>query len=164
MAVTYEPLATTTLGSSTNSIVVMSSIPSTYTDLILVIDGEGAGGTSDIVFRYNGETAATNYSQKYIRADGSSYFSGAYSESYLNFASTWSSGRRYSHIMQIMNYSNTSTFKTTLSRTSYAGGDVAMAVTLWRATPAAINQITIKTTPNNMAAGTTFTLFGVKAA
>jgi hypothetical protein len=39
-----------------------------------------------------------------------------------------------------------------------------MAVTLWRATPAAINQITIKTTPNNMAAGTTFTLFGVKAA
>ena len=164
MPATYEPLATTTLGSSTNSLVVMSSIPAIYTDLVLVINGEGAGGTSDIVFRYNGETSSTNYSQRYLRADGSTSFTGAYSESYLNFASTWSSGRRYTHIMQIMNYANTSTYKTTLTRTSYAGGDVAMAVTLWRATPAAINEIAIKTTPNNMAAGTTFTLYGIKAA
>jgi len=163
---TYEPIATTTLGTATNSI-SFSSIPATFTDLVLIVNGEGTstgGGSQDVVLRLNGETAATNYSETVLRGSGSSATSIRYSESYLNAASAWSTGRRYNHIVQFMNYANTTTFKTVLSRGNYAGGDVNAVVILWRATPAAINQIALNISPNNFAIGTTATLYGIKAA
>jgi hypothetical protein len=164
MPATYEPIATNTLLTATNS-VSFTSIPSTYTDLVLIIDGEGTGGASqDVTFRLNGETAATNYSERYIRGTGSATFTGAYSETYLNMASAWSTGRRYNHVIQIMNYSNSTTYKTILARGNYAGGDVNAVVILWRATPAAINQITFNITGGNFAIGTSFTIYGIKAA
>jgi hypothetical protein len=165
MPKTYEPIATTTVSGSTAS-VTFSSIPATYTDLVVVIDGEGTSpsASQDVTFRFNGETAATNYSETYLRGTGSAAQSGRYSESYLPSAGAWLSGRRYNHIINIQNYSNTTTFKTSLVRTNWAGGDVATIVILWRATPAAINQMVININNGNFASGSTFTLYGIKAA
>lgn len=165
MPATYEPIATQTLGSAAAS-VTFSSIPATYTDLVVIIDGEGTSpsASQDVTFRFNGETAATNYSQTYLRGTGSVAQSGRYSESYLQQAGAWVSGRRYNHIINIQNYSNTTTFKTSLVRTNWAGGDVAAIVILWRATPAVINQMVININNGNFASGSTFTLYGIKAA
>jgi hypothetical protein len=73
-------------------------------------------------------------------------------------------------ILQIMNYSNTTTNKTALLRIGNAGSSVMANVFLWRST-AAINSISITApdntgggTPDQFAIGSTFTLYGIKAA
>jgi hypothetical protein len=55
---TYTPLATVTLGSSASS-VTFSSIPATYRDLILVVDGT-TNATHNVGMRFNGDTG-NNY-------------------------------------------------------------------------------------------------------
>jgi hypothetical protein len=62
-----------------------------------------------------------------------------------------------------MNYSNATTYKTALARTS-EDGVAAAYVGLWRST-SAITSITIdKGSSDNFASGSTFTLYGIKAA
>ena len=66
--------------------------------------------------------------------------------------------------MQIMNYSNTTTFKTAVSRKNDTAGVMGATVHLWRST-AAINSVQIGTqTADTFSVGTTFTLYGVKSA
>jgi hypothetical protein len=62
---TYEPIATTTLGTATSSF-TFSSIPATYTDLRLVIGW--VSGTNPRI-RFNSDTA-TSYSQTAMYGDG----------------------------------------------------------------------------------------------
>lgn len=152
-------------GTGSNNSVSFTSIPATYTDLILVINGRGTSvsASQNITLRFNGETAATNYSQTYLRGDGTTPASGRYSESYLHSASSWRDIRDYNHIVHIQDYANATTYKTSLVRTNYAGGDVAAIAILWRATPAAINQININIDNGNYASGTTFKLYGIQA-
>jgi hypothetical protein len=53
---TYEAIATQTLGSAAAS-VTFSSIPGTYTDLVLVVAMEHVTtGTENIVMQFNGDT------------------------------------------------------------------------------------------------------------
>jgi hypothetical protein len=66
-------------------------------------------------------------------------------------------------IMQFNNYSNATTNKTVLIRYNVAGGEVTTNVGLWRDT-SAINAIELRTTVASYDAGSTFTLYGIKAA
>jgi hypothetical protein len=61
-----------------------------------------------------------------------------------------------------MNYANTSTYKTVLTR-SNKYDRVGAIVGLWRST-AAINSITLTAYSNTYAIGSTFTLYGIAAA
>jgi hypothetical protein len=64
----------------------------------------------------------------------------------------------------IMDYSNSTTFKTVLSRTSNAGNGTGATVCLWRKTPEVITSITIFTeSAINFAIGSTFSLYGIQA-
>jgi hypothetical protein len=66
-----------------------------------------------------------------------------------------------------LNYSNTTTFKTTLVRSGTSTGSsfpgTTAIVEMWRST-AAINRLDIKANGVNFAVGSTFTLYGIKAA
>jgi hypothetical protein len=69
-----------------------------------------------------------------------------------------------STIISILNYANTTTYKTALSRANNAAGGVDAVVGLWRST-AAINSIKMAIGGGySYAAGTTFTLYGIAAA
>ena len=59
-------------------------------------------------------------------------------------------------ITHFMNYSNTTTYKTLLTRANNANNGVNAEVNLWRST-AAITSISI----NSLKAGTTFNLYGI---
>jgi hypothetical protein len=157
MASTYEPIATTTLGSGSSSVLVMSSIPSTYTDLVLIINGT-SGSVQNIHWQANGDTAS-NYSYTRIYGDGTSATSDRAS-TYAGFAIFGTD--QSTAILNIQNYSNTTTYKTGLSRGN-TGGYVSAYVSLWRST-AAINSLTIKSASTAFATGSTFTLYGIKAA
>ena len=165
MAATYEPIATTTLGSSANS-VTFSSIPSTYTDLIVVYQAGVVSGAADLSLQFNGDTAS-NYSATYLYGSGSSAASARTS----NGTKIDTTGLGYmdttlnqSNIIQIMNYANTTTYKTCLVRVGNAGNGLSAVVGLWRKTPEAINSVKLFSSSNNLAVGSTFTLYGIKAA
>lgn len=156
MARTYEPIATTTLGSSAASY-TFSSIPSTYTDIILIANAKGTSAES-IKMQFNGDTGS-NYSFTYVvntasgRATNTAFALGGYVNTTENIVS----------IVNIQNYANTTTYKTTVDRRGGASNFVGMDVSLWRST-AAITSILLAPEAGSFAAGSTFTLYGIKAA
>jgi hypothetical protein len=162
MPSTYEPIATQTLGSAAASI-TFSSIPSTYTDLVIVFNGT-ATASSYLSLQYNSDTG-NNYSVTLLRGDGATPSSSRYSninEIYASISLT-NTTTNNNVIFQIQNYSNTTTFKTNLSRANNASVATEAGVGLWRNT-AAINAIKVLSPSNNFATGSTFTLYGIKAA
>lgn len=156
---TYIPLATITL-SSTDTDVTFANIPNTYKDLVLIVQGElSSANTPDIELKLNNDTA--NRTQVYMRGDGSSTASGTYSTIYLNSASTWSSGRLYNHIVQIMDYSATDKHKTVLARGNWAGGDVNATASRWASTSAVTTVSVNVSGTGSFAIGSTFSLYGI---
>jgi hypothetical protein len=170
---TYTPIATTTL--STSGTVTFSSIPQTYTDLVIICNGYNAtqdGGSPTIQFNSDTSTSGTNYSDTYLSGDGSSATSGRHSSSpyvLIGAVAGWdtTSTDRASSIVNIFNYSNTTTYKSVLIRSNLASGTypgAEVGVSLWRST-AAISTINLQTSNfGNFATGSTFTLYGIAAA
>jgi hypothetical protein len=163
MAATYEPIATQTLGSATSSI-TFSSITSTYTDLVL-ISTFGVTAGDDLYLQFNGDTG-TNYSTTWMGGNGSTATSGRKTSDNgiqprtpANQPSTVTTMYNTS----IMNYSNTTTYKTAIARYNYASGFTEADVGLWRNT-AAITSLTLKCVATTFVTGSTFTLYGIKAA
>ena len=171
MAITYEPIATQTLGSATAS-VTFSSISGSYTDLVLVVTGYLANNDAYTArFTFNGDSNS-NYSQTNLTGTGSTAKSTRFSSSTsITMGSNdlgWSTtaANRNVSIVQIMNYSNTTTYKTTIARSNQPAGSypaVESEVGLWRST-AAITSMVITAGGADFAAGSTFTLYGIKAA
>lgn len=164
MTITYDKIATTTLGSAAT--VTFSSIPGTYTDLVLISSAKnssGAGGTYQIVI--NSDTGS-NYSATYLQGTGSAANSGRFTNNTVAYVSRSAdaSGSEYSlGIVNFMNYANTTTFKTLLSRGNEASATTIALVNLWRST-SAITSINIEQPGGgNFAAGCSFTLYGIKA-
>jgi hypothetical protein len=162
---TYEAIATNTVTSTVGS-VTFSSIPSTYTDLVLVGNVLGNGATA-VSFQFNGDTAS-NYSYTVLDGDGTTASSNRQTNtSSIQFAG-WSRNLNSTTnpstmIANIMNYSNATTYKTALVRSMALGtpGDCVDAfVGTWRST-AAITSITVN---SSFLATTTFSLYGIKAA
>jgi hypothetical protein len=165
MPATYEPISTQTLGSAVPT-VTFSSIPSTYTDLVLVYEAGNSGDIYDGTFaRFNGDTGS-NYSWTYLLGNGSSAISGRESSVTRTGAGASGASRGMSTI-QLMNYANTTTYKTILTRRSVvdaSGNSMGAEVGLWRST-AAISTVALTVqSGTNFDAGSTFTLYGIKAA
>lgn len=160
---TYTLIGENTLGTASNSI-TFSSIPATYTDLLLVLNIKAASGTYPRI-RVNSDSAS-NYSSTLLRGDGSATLSRRQSNvsQFDEFAyNTLSTTQFVPVIVNFNDYSNTATYKTFLARTSDAGQEVMASVGLWRST-AAINSINIGTNNSvNFTAGSTFKLYGIEA-
>jgi hypothetical protein len=166
MASTYEPIATNTLGSATAT-VTFSSIPSTYTDLILQMTPQTSDGSGYFQVFPNNDTSS-NYSRTLLQGNGSSASSNRNSNSsngfQMNCATNSQDVNSYPTMLQLMNYSNTTTNKTALARAgSTSVGLVEAYVWLYRST-SAISSLVIKANTTTFAAGSVFTLYGIKAA
>lgn len=166
MPETYEPISTQTLGTAVAD-VYFNSIPQTYTDLVLVMNG-GCTINAGIGYRFDGDNT-NNYSSTFLEGNGSAASSNRYtSMSFMRigFNATWSTGLVNTAISHIQNYSNTTTFKTVLSRVNdLSNGALGASVGVWRKTPEALNSINILTSNGTtFLVGSTFTLYGIKAA
>jgi hypothetical protein len=157
---TYEPIATTTVSGSSTTSITFSSFTG-YTDVIIVSQMKST--TSSIQMQFNSDTG-TNYSSTRLYGDGSSAASDRLTNvNQVDFTiggtTEWAT-----IIAQIQNYSNATTFKTCLLRQNNAAGLVNAQVSLWRNTNA-ITSIEIKQSgAGYFNAGSTFTLYGIKAA
>jgi hypothetical protein len=159
MPSTYTPIATQTLGSAAAT-VTFSSISGSYTDLVLVQNSTGVSGAGASYLRFNGDTGA-NYSRTRLLGNGTA--ASSYRESgATSIASDAPNSSISTTLWNIMNYSNATTNKTILYRdnsTSY----VVAQVGLWRNT-AAVTSLSITADAGTYATGSTFTLYGIKAA
>lgn len=173
MASTYTPIATVTITGSTTDLVAFNSIPSTYTDLILVCNARSqrTGYTTSELYTYINNDSASNYSRTRIWSNGSSAYSDRNTNQGLALfgeipAANATSGAFGIVILHLMNYSNTSTYKTLISRNGFgqatAQGD--FYVNSWRSTSAISNLSIYNTSANYYSVGSTFTLYGIKAA
>ena len=168
---TYTPIASLTLSSAQSS-VTFSGIPQTYTDLVLVTNWASSNSLSFLYIQFNSDTGS-NYSFTELYGNGSA--AGSYRES--NQSIPWVSSNvgvpstiKANTIMNFMNYSNSTTYKTWIARMnsvdapSYPG--TAASVGLWRSTNA-ITTITLKNRTSgvdyNFASGSTFNLYGIDA-
>lgn len=157
---TYVALATNTLASVAAS-VTFSSISGAYTDLVLVMDGVSATGDAYPYINFNGDTGA-NYSGTTLYGDGTSAGSSRRSDNNFTYWGTTAVTVRNNDIIHIMNYSNSTTYKTMLIRANVSNTTNAV-VALWRNT-AAITSVTVFAQYVNFAIGSTFTLYGIAAA
>ena len=163
MPKTYYPIATFTTATSSTTSYTFNSIPSTYTDLVLICNLKATSSNSSIVVRFNSD-GGSNYSNIQLYGNGSSTFSQRFSnqtEGYLSF-SGFPTATFAPTIVNFMNYANTTTNKTYIGRGGYAGGYVDTSVGLWRSTTA-ISSMTLYA-GNYFDTGCTFTLYGIKAA
>jgi len=157
----YEVISTQTLGTAVTS-VTFSSIPQTYTDLVVVANHDV---TADAVtgVQFNGDTAS-NYSATYLWGQGTVANSGRETSAASAFAFYGSAASGFAQvIIQVMNYNNATTYKSFISRETDAAVETLVVVGLWRST-AAITSLVLLRRSGNFATGSTFTLYGIKAA
>lgn len=164
---TFTPIATTTLGSSATTVSFNSF--SGYTDLICIYSVRTTSGSSqDVYLQFNGDTG-TNYSATVAYSSGSaagSYRatndSGILLDYYGSAGPT--SGPYNSGLLNIMNYSNATTFKTVMNRTGRSNNGVDMSVGMWRSL-SSITSMTFKLSAgNSFASGSIFNLYGIAVA
>jgi hypothetical protein len=163
MAATYEPIYTTTLG-STQSSLTFSSFGG-YTDLRLIISAKTASSSAQIYGTINGDGGA-NYSRTILWGNGSAKNSNrdANASSWnLDYYGVVSSTFYNTNITDFMNYTNTNTYKSIITRTSNVSEGLEIQAALWR-NSAAITTFTLNVGGGGFAAGSTFTLYGIKAA
>jgi len=164
MATTYEPIATTTLGSAAADI-TFSSISGVYTDLRLIFQGLAVSAGVDIYCQVNGDTA-TNYSHTRLTGNGTAASSSRGSTlAFMRFSDGGSPETTNASLTKVdfMNYSNTTTYKTAINRADNANRGTDAVVNLWRST-AAITSIKLYLSSGNIASGATATLYAIKAA
>jgi hypothetical protein len=162
---TYTPIARTTLSSAAAS-VTFSSISGSYTDLILVSNLGGSVSGEAVRIQINSDSGS-NYSYTAMRGNGTSATSErATSATSLRISTgvgVTTNASDMTIITNLQNYSNTTTFKTLISRAGQAANGTESSVGLWRST-SAINAIQVSNTNGNIVAGSTFTLYGILAA
>jgi hypothetical protein len=162
---TYVAIATQTLGTAAAS-VTFSSIPSTYTDLVLISSPENNTSES-LYFKINGDTGSS-YSTTYMTGNGTAASSARQANNTTGILAGapnvgLSSTVYGSSIIQVMNYSNATTYKTALCRWGLASAETNATVGLWRST-AAITSLTILVVSGTFSVGSTFSLYGIAAA
>ena len=164
MASTYDIIATNTLSTSAASI-TFGSISGTYTDLLIVTNVKSTT-TGNMTIRFNADSSSL-YSYTRLTGDGSSAASSRITGFNQLFTDSqgYFDGDNFNQVktINIMNYSNTTTFKTCLIRSNRVQTGIDAIAGLYRST-SAITSILLSGNGNNFVAGSTFNLYGIKGA
>lgn len=182
---TYTPIETYTLSTAASSVTFGSgnTLPQTYTDLVIVVQGiqESSYSARNMGIRFNNDSGS-NYSSVQIlntSAGSDNDLNNAYGP-LVNSSVNTTSGAYTTGIINIQNYSNSTTFKTVINKGgtsavytsggSNVGTYIGENICVWRNT-APITQITLyAVAPNqagsgsNWSVGSTFTLYGIANA
>lgn len=169
-----EVISAVTLSAAQSS-VDFNNIPGTYSHLQIrcfsLSTDTGAGGVDNLVVSFNGDRTHTNYRSHYLNGNGSAAAAGTIQTStyYIyvaDMANSLSSNTQTfgSGVTDILDYSSTVKNKTVRSLSGAdrnGSGSVQLLSGLWLNT-AAITSITIGFPTANMAANSSFTLYGIK--
>ena len=162
MTVTYDSIATTTLGSAAANI-TFSSIPATYTDLRVVLTNPAGVATYYLQMRLNSDTG-TNYSRTQLYGEGTGAISGRGTNNNFALLGYLTTTQPTFQTIDIFSYADSTnkTWLVTSNQDANGSGEVWRIVGLWRNT-AAITSIQISRQTGNLDTGTTATLYGIKS-
>jgi hypothetical protein len=164
---TYTLITSTTVGSGGTAAITLSSIPSTYTDLLVKISGRGlqTGVQTTYDLRFNGSSANWDSSNARIYGNGAAATSDSTSPPYLFATGTTATANVFSNDeIYIPNYTTATLYKPvvtytaaeTNATTQYLGTQAGN----WQDT-AAITSITLTGVINNFIQYTTVYLYGI---
>jgi hypothetical protein len=168
MADTFIKIATVTVGGGGSATIDFTSIPSTYTDLMVYLSGRSTGADNSrfVRIRFNSDSGS-NYTNKRVRGDGSTASSAGETSDTSGFtvmsggnntASTFGSTSIY-----IPNYAGTTnkSFSTdAVTENNATGAEAMLFAEIWNNT-SAISSITLTPSANNFAQYSTATLYGI---
>ncbi len=165
----YESIATA-VGTGSSGTITFSSIPSGYQHLQIrgIARDDRGVALNNCYLRFN--SATTGYSTHYLYANGStvgsdSWTSADYIDVGINTGANPSSGFVSAFIIDILDYGNTSKYKTvrSLSGSNQNGsGSLRFQSGLWQSTNA-VSTITLHANTSwNFTAATQFALYGIK--
>jgi hypothetical protein len=166
MANTYTLIEAKTLASAAASI-TFTSIPGTYTDLVVLTSARASsGGGISAGLRFNGST--TNYSERLLYANGSSAASTSATTTSIQWAAlgnnTTPANTFTNCQIYIPNYAG-SNYKSVsveaVSEANTTGSDIYVDAGLWSDTSAITSLSLIPSTPD-FAINSTFYLYGIK--
>ena len=150
MANTFELIASSTVGSSGAASIDFSSIPSTYTDLVIKLSAASNRAAID-TFRLTFNGSGSSYSGKILYGNGSAASSFSSSTSYISDIAA--NGTNYSNVfasdeIYIPNYAGSSNKSMSIDSTTEANAttsEMTMIAGLWSNTAAITS---IKIAPN----------------
>jgi hypothetical protein len=158
-------IQTVTVGSGGASSIEFTSIPQTYTDLIVKVSlrSDRATLSADTVVKFNGSSAS--YSSRYILGTGASAISATDTVTYLgqangstSTASTFNNAELY--IPNYTSSSNKSSITDAVMENNATTGYAFLGANLWSNT-AAITSIALTPISGNFVQYSTATLFGI---
>jgi hypothetical protein len=157
---TYSLIASYTAPSA-QAAYTFSSIPQTFTDLVLVISGAATTGNPDSTININGETSA--YLSSTILQGNGTTASSARRTNLVNLEIDWvgMGTAQCNYIYNFLDYANTTTYKTFIGRFNGTNGTNAI-VGLYSRTNA-ISSMTLTAVGTTYITGTTFKLYGILA-
>jgi hypothetical protein len=160
------PIATVTVGSGGASTIDFTSIPQTYTDLLMKVSARSVGSAGEIRLEFNGIT--TSYSGRFLQGNGSAASSGIEGATHSLYlgendystytANTFTNGEFYIPNYTSSNYKSVGGENTTENNATQTFSH--LTANLWSNT-AAITSIKIKAATNNFAQYSTATLYGI---
>ena len=154
MALTYDTLASYTVSGSSTTSVTFSSFSSSYTDLIIVAGSGGAKTNNDntmLTLVFNNDTGSNYYSIQASGNGSAADVDGHFPETFMRIGRREYFrfyGNNTSAIINIMNYSNSSMVKQTLSTSSNPRYGVSWNSGLWNST-SAITSIKLQLTDSS---------------
>jgi hypothetical protein len=161
MATTYEIISKTILGSSAASI-TFSSIPSTYTDLLIDVSSRNTAVDTENTFSFNGSGA--NFSIRRLYGNGTTTGSDTLYGYSLTTTSGFTANTFSNNSIYIPNYLS-SNFKSIsidgVAENNATASAQVLSAALWSNT-AAITSITLQPTSGSYATGSSFYLYGIK--
>jgi hypothetical protein len=168
MANTYIQIGSTvTVGAGGAASIDFSSIPSTYTDLLMVVSARGtanfAGNGQYYDIKINNSSA--NLTQRYVQGNGSAASSGTSSSTTGNYMppSDYTASTFSNNVIYFPNYAGSTNKSFTTDSVNENNATAAyqiMNAYLWSQT-AAINQITLTAGGGNFAQYSTASLYGI---
>lgn len=172
---TYENIVQTVTLSSFQTSVTFTNISQAYTDLVLVGSVKSNTNGAAVVFRVNDLNTAASYGHTWMTRSNSATYSGLETSAAYGvvgwYTTPGTNVNGYMFIADFLNYTGTHHFKTVLSKATSVGSDSVYLgnerVSSQVATTSPITSLRLtmqESGTNGFSAGTTFTLYGIKAA
>lgn len=170
MPTTYKLISKTTVGSGGAANITFSSIPQTYTDLVIKFSARSTTANSTVGFRFNGDSGSTSYNAQIVfgngssagadRSDPSNQLRSMYLPTTAETASVFGNGEIY-----IPNYTSGNTKITSAEsviENNGTFGNVTMNAGLWTGSSAITSIVFSLTSGDNLAQYSTARLYGIK--